>query len=621
MQVSIAKAKTNMHKDSNQVSKIFDNLKREVLKYDPVAFCRNFLTIDGKPLMEDGNGWKFLADIYRYVGVKALESTGKPVVCVKGRQVGATTMAAALEMYFTTSGIFGTPNRPSMRVLHCFPALNNVQKFSKDKLSTMMRTSVNDYVKYRGLSWDKKLNKKRTDVPEDTLTEKFFQNENKLWVDSNGNNASRLQGMTLDVILHDEAQRMLEDDIGNGIRTLTAAKYGPIGKGVQLYFGTPLTKGSYFWKMWNASDQRYYHLRCVDAECGHYFSLYTPGSDDWEKIWLYGTTIQCPKCSRHQEKVDAIEGGKWIATRKQMDNGEEPVYVGFHFNQLIIPYITKEYIQGENPKYNPTKSERIWQTEILGEFYSGSALPMTEEELYKYCKNPDRRVATRILKSDDVSTFMGVDWGQKTDGGFGGQSYSTVLVGSVRRDGIFQIENAFKLKKNDFEYKKSIIHEMYRRFNIKITVADIGDGRDIVGDLQKEYQSRFWACTNSGTLIKPIKIVEDSLMIICNKDLMLDDLFNIMRRSKIKFPLKDSASYEQMNWLVEHCCSMKRETKTVNGNIVHKYVKGAGPNDGLMALMYAYMAYKFYITKGFRIKEHMLNAKTRGPVLSYLPKV
>jgi len=607
----------------DKLSKTFDDLKKEVLKYDPVSFCENHLKVDGRPLKLDGTGWKFLADIYRYVGVKALEPNGKPVVCVKGRQVGATTMATALEMYFTTSGIFGeTPEKPPMRVLHCFPALNNVQKFAKDKLSSIMRTSVDDYIKQKGLSWDPKIDRKRTDVPEDTLTEKFFQNENKLWIDSNGNNAARLQGMTLDVILHDEVQRMLEDDIGNGIRTLTASNYGPVGKGVQLYFGTPLNKGSYFWKMWNASDQRYYYLRCVSPDCGHYFTLYTPGSDDWEKIWIRENIVECPKCSYHQEKTHAVDGGKWIPTKKAMDNGEEPLYVGFHFNQFLIPKITKEAIQLENPKYNPTKSDRIWQTEILGEFYTGAALPMTEEELYKYCRNPDRRVSSRMLLSEDTSTFMGIDWGGKVDeGGFGGQSYSTVLVASVGKDGVFQVENAFKLKKNDLDYKKSVVNEMYRRFNIKLTVADIGYGNDIVPDLQREYQSRFWSCINSGTLIRPIKVVEENLSIICNKDLMLDDVFNTMRRSKIKFPLKDSASYEQMNWLIEHCCSMERETKTVNGNIIHKYVKGTGPNDGLMALMYAFIAYKFWITKGFNIKEHKLGIKSQGPLLSYLPRV
>ena len=607
----------------NAINDMFEDVKKEILKLDPVVFCDQYLKVDGNtPLKLKGTGWDFLIDVYRYIAINATRKDGKPVVVVKGRQVGCTTLATALELFFTSSGLFGTsPENPPMRILHCFPALNNVNKFAKDKLSTMMRTSTNDYVKKSGLSWDEELDKKRTDVPEDTLTEKLFKNENKLWVDSNGNNASRLQGMTLDAIFHDEVQRMFEDDIGNGIRTLTAAKYGPTGKGVQLYFGTPLTKGSYFWKIWNASDQRYFYIRCIDKECAHYFTLYTPGSDEWENIWLYGNTIKCPRCNKLMDKNEAIKLGKWVSTKYKMDNDEDPLYVGFHFNQFLIPYMTKEAIQTENPKYNPTKSERIWQTEILGEFYSGSALPMTEEELYRYCKNPNKSVSVRLSKESGRAAFMGIDWGGKTDTSEFGRSYSTVLVASVGKDGIFQIENAFKMKKNDLEYKKSVVHEMFRRFNVKIAVADIGYGNDIVPDLQKEYQSRFWSCMNSGTLIKPVKVNHDNLSIMCNKDLMLDDIFNAMRKGKILFPLKDSASYEQMNWLIEHCCSMETETRTVAGNIVNKYVKGSTPNDGLLALVYAFLGYRFMVTKAFKVKEHQLNNKSRAPILAHLPRL
>lgn len=600
---------------------MFEDMRREVLKFDPVAFCAEYLKVDGKPLQLSETGWKFLADIYRYVAVKALDRDGKPVVCVKGRQVGATTMAIALELFFCTSGMFGnTPDKPPMRILHCFPSLNNVQKFSKDKLNTMMRTAEGGYVGKKSLAFDPDTGKKRHDVPDDTLYEKFFHQENKLWIDSNGNNASRLQGMTLDAIFHDEVQRMLEDDIGNGIRTLTAANYGPTGKGVQLFFGTPLNKGSYFWKIWNASDQRYYYLGCINKECGEHFTLYTPGSDEWENIWLHTNIIKCPKCGHEQEKALAIENGKWIATRDTMENGEKPMYVGFHFNQFLIPYMTKEAIQVENPKYNPTKSERIWKTEILGEFYTGSALPMTEEELYRYCKDEHRKPVGRVAPGK--TTFMGIDWGGKADDGSpGGKSFSSVVVGSVAQDGIFKIETAFKLKKNDIEFKKSVVNEMYRRFGVKITVADYGDGKDVVTELQREYQSRFWGCWNNGALMRPIKADPETLSIVCNHNLILDDIFNGMRRGRFSFPLADFESHEKMRWLIEHCCSMEKETKTVGGNITNKYVKGTGPNDGLMALMYAYIAYKFYITRGFKVKEHQLNTPSKGPVLSYLPKV
>ena len=377
----------------NNVESLFDDLKKEILKIDPVSFAENYLTIDGKPLrLGGGTCWKFLADIYRYISTKALTQDGKPVVCVKGRQVGATTMATALELYFCSSGLFGhSPDKPPIRILHCFPAGALVQKFAKDKLSTMMRTSVNGYVLEQSLAFDKETGKHRMDVPDDTQTEKQFKYENKLWVDSNAKNAQRLQGMSLDAIFYDEVQKMNQDDIGNSKRTLTAARYGPRGQGVQLYFGTPLNKGSNFHKMWETSDKRYYYLKC--AACSHYFLLYTPGSEDWKNIWLYGNIVECPKCRHAQDKIQAVENGKWIPTQKVLSNGDEPKFIGFHFNQMLIPSFHKETILKESPEALSTNSDRIWQNEILGEFYSGLDLPLTEEEIYNYCRNVNAKIS------------------------------------------------------------------------------------------------------------------------------------------------------------------------------------------------------------------------------------
>lgn len=599
---------------------LFEELKKEILSIDPVAFCENHLTVDGRPLKLDGTGWQFLADIYRHLAISAIRPDAKPTIIVKGRQVGATTMAVALEMYFCTSGLYGTsPDNPPVRILHCFPNLPNVNKFAKEKLGTMMRTSKDDWVKKHGLKIDPKTGKVRGDVPDDTLLEKLFQYENKLWVDSNGNNASRLQGMTIDIMLLDEVQRSLEDDIANALRTLTQAKHGPVGKGVQLYFGTPLTKGSYFWKLWNASDQRHYHLGCV--KCGYYFLLYTPNSDEWENIWLYGNIVQCPKCRHEQEKVEAVLNGKWIATQKTLDGDYEPQYTGFHISQLLIPTFTKEVIQSENPKYNPTKSERIWITDILGEFYSGAALPITEEEIYEKCANRDKCVSSAIAPDKTLDVFLGIDWGGKTDEGVGGQSYSTVVIASVRKgDDILQIENAFKMRKTDTDYKKAVVSEMYRRFGVNLTVADIGFGNDIVPDLQKEYQNRLLGCMNNGSLAKPLKFIQDSLTVICNKDLLLDDVFNMMRRGKIKFPLGDS-SFDKMTWLIEHCASMERTTKTVAGNVVNRYEKGNTPNDGLMSILYTVVAWKLYRTNFLKIKEHRVGKSANKPVLAHIPRL
>ena len=57
---------------------------------------------------------------------------------------------------------------------------------------------------------------------------------------------------------------------------------------------------------------------------------------------------------------------------------------------------------------------------------------------------------------------------------------------------------------------------------------------------------------------------------------------------------------------------MEIKQKVVSGNPIKTYKKGSIPNDGLMALMYAYMAYKFDITNGYTDKPSSYHKKQPG---------
>ena len=94
---------------------------------------------------------------------------------------------------------------------------------------------------------------------------------------------------------------------------------------------------------------------------------------------------------------------------------------------------------------------------------------------------------------------------------------------------------------------------------------------------------------------------ENMLRVGAEKTYFFDEQYfiDLLKKGKIRFPWK---SYEYMEWLIDHCVSMEIKQRVVNGQPIKKYVKGSAPNDGLMALMYAYMAYKFDLTKGFTIK-------------------
>ena len=577
----------------------FEKIKSNFLNLDPASFIENNLTLDGSEFKIIGNGWKFMVDVYRYIGIQATKKNGKPVVIKKGRQVGATMMAAAIDLFFTNSGLFTSP---PIRVLHAFPSLGQVKKFSQDKLEGFIRTSKDNFISKNKLSSGNAV---------DNLTMKQF-NTGTLWVDSIGEDGDRIRGMTVDAIFFDEVQDMFSQAIGNATKTLTAAKYGPIGQGVQVYFGTPKEKNSYFSSLWDVSDQRYYHLGCKN--CGETFPFYLPEDKRWMDIWVSGHTIRCPLCSFEQHKIEAIERGKWVPSK----DPESCKLVGFHINQLYIPYFTKENILNLMPENNPLQTERIFKNEVIGEFYSGAGLPITRAEIYEKCRDSDRSFA-RSISPKERPVYLGVDWGGKDDlsEDSAGQSYSCVVILSSGPDGVLRVEHAHKLRKQDFDYKKETIHEMYKRFGVKQGVSDWFFGQDVVHDLQRHYSQRFLGAQGSGNLLKPLKFRDDELIISYNKDLMVEEIFDMFRKGKIRFPWK---SFEYVEWLIDHCTSMDCVIKTVGGQPVKTYVKGPTPNDGLMALMYAYMAYKFDLTNGFTIKPGINNNQQQylRPVLAHV---
>lgn len=583
------------------------------------------MTLDGEVFRLHGNGYKPFSDIYRYIGIKALEKDGKPVVIVKGRQVGATTMAAALELYLMACGLFGTQNRSPMRVMHCFPLLDLAYTYTKTKLNPMISAAIPDEESAKTNRPKSKIEVKidNSTGTADSLKLKQFLNGNQILVESTGLTADRLRGRTVDCILFDEAQDIPGVAMANAVKTLSQAKYGPLGSGVQVYFGTPKQKGSAFWDIWQQSSQQYYYLRC--EECEEYFPLYTPGSNDWEDIWIeddfapdykdpktglkpHGFVVKCTHCGHEQDKRPAAERGKWMPLRgEEFDNK----FVGYHINQLYMPHLSRSKVIGEKPENNPINTERAYQNEVLGEFFAGDAAPITADQIEEICADKKRTFRRSIGLSENKRVYVGADWGQKIDadalavGEKGkrqrGQSYSSVVVLSAEGPGILSIEYAKLLKKNDLEYKKAFIDETFRRYSVHLGVGDIGYANDLTEILQRDYNDRFLASRAVGSVKHHAKVSLDTFPkeIAFERDYYIAELFDLMKAGKIRFPY---GSYEQIGWLVQHCCSMEiKPTIDRSGNVDIRYVKGSTPNDGFMALLNSYIAYKYDITNGFNI--------------------
>ena len=929
---------------------LFLKLKDQFIKLDPVAFCEKYLTLDGEPFKLSNNGYKPFSDIYRYIGIKALEPNSKPVILVKGRQVGGTTMAGALEMYFMGSGLFGVGNKPPIRVIHAFPLLELAAAYSKTKLNQMIASSI------RIENDEEKIDKKNsgkiksymqglldpTSPTNDSLHFKQFVGGNHIWIESTGIDADRLMGRmlsldteiptpnglvklldlkegnklfdengnicsivkmhpidlapesyritfddnsyidacadhlwltytkkerrkdlpsikttkeimstlkiygennhsipnckplnygntnlvldpyllglwlgdgdgsgrietadpdevlsnyeyrlipssidhesgfgisksrsyriksltsklrqlnllknnhkqfnaiydkhipkiyltssftdrlsllqglldsdghcdkngnvefvqvnekltkdvyqlvlslgikafiykrsnvryrdkyrirfttslpvfrikrklsriknkqtniskhrfitniskidsipmrcitvdsksglflatkycipthnTADVIFFDECQRTSGLAMGNALKILTTAKYGKPSKGVQVYFGTPRKKGSGFHKMWMSSSQQYYYLGC--EKCKKHFPLYTPGSDEWESIWIYGFIVRCPHCGFEQDKRQAAERGKWVALRDH--NDDDCKMIGFHINQIYMPMFTREDLENEKPGKHPINTERIFHTEVLGEFFQGDTSPITPDEIRDLCGDIGRKFTPRLSPGEEQIVVMGVDYGLRADieqlanpekAKIAGQSYSTAVILTAKGPGLLSIEFATKFKRNDMESKKGIIDQLMRQYSIQLAVGDIGFSQDLSETLHNIYGDRYIVSRARGKVNNYVIFRKDSFPkeIDFERDFYIRELYEKMKKGEIRFPYGD---YEKVAWLIDHCSSMEVKpsiSKTGADPVVH-YVKGSTPNDGFMALLNGYLAYKFIVSKGF----------------------
>ena len=432
---------------------------------------------------------------------------------------------------------------------------------------------------------------------------------------------------TVDILFVDEVQDSPRSAIGNATKILAKAQLGPPGQGVQVYFGTPKQRGSAFFDMWSQSSQQYFHLGC--EKCKKHFPLYTPNSNEWETIWLYGFIVRCTHCGHDQDKRNAAERGKWIGTRDLNDCD----YVGFHISQLYMPDFTREKIDQEKPGISTINTPRTYANEVLGEFYSGETSIITPDQVRDLCGDPERKFRAAIPSSEETLTFLGVDIGERNeyaqlgDSKQQGQSYSVGVVIALTGPKRISIEYAVRFKRNDLASKKGIIDELMRKYSCNLGVIDLGYTRDLSEILQTEYGEKMLSSVAAGSNVKE-KVKYDSdvfpRVIRFDRDYMIAELYNEMKNGSVRFPL---GSYEQIIWMIEHVCSMEIVPKlSRSGDTQPHYTKGSAPNDAMMALLNAYLAYKYYVSNGFKLNSTQITGEKKenkpiAAILGHVPRM
>ena len=163
------------------------------------------------------------------------------------------------------------------------------------------------------------------------------------------------------------------------------------------------------------------------------------------------------------------------------------------------------------------------------------------------------------------------------------------------------------------------------RYNVKNAVGDIGFAYHFMKDLSQKYGDRFLASEASGNkILGRIKFYEneDPSTIRFDKNKLIEEMFGLFRKGSIRFPFGD---WEKLAWLVTHCSSMVENTRMDrHGSMNTTYEKGPTPNDGLMALINAFLAYKYDTSNGFKnnnMKDQEFGVKPCSAIGVYLPNM
>ena len=569
------------------MTSFFDNF---LTNLDVIEFIENCLVLEGKNFSYTNNGRDFAKEMMRYAAhILPYSKKAKPLIVVKGRQVGLSTSTAALSLFY----MYHEKHRS---FLHAFPEIGQSRKHSSKRLIELIEESI-----------------KKGSLPQDflsrgatqSLTQKDFHHGNTLYVEGTSIDGRRLRGTSISgLCMMDEFASMSSDAFRNVLECSANSHYGYIDGGRQLphlLFGTPESEGSLFQKLWEKSDKRNFFFKC--PHCSHECSLFYNIINRTEVYTnlASGTLVRCldeegKGCQRVFDKILEMPKGTWKATVAD----EDCDYVGFYVPQFLNGSITRESIDSKRQEY----TLRQFYNEVLGKFYSYEEDVLTKNEIIRLTtSNPSTKEWDLPPHVLDKHTFMGIDWGARASGvdDVGSGSYTVVTVMSLMPTGQLKLEHATRLSTKDTDEKVRQVTELMKKYNVFKCVADRGFGEAEWQRLQKIHGSdKFIANMWSGNMKRSFVYADELNLITSDKHTVHEMFFDELKQGKFCFPFSMKAEQE-IEWLFDHMTNIEVVNTEVNGNVKKQYRKKQGrETDGLASLIYAYTAFQFHKTNGFR---------------------
>jgi len=475
-----------------------------------VNFATSIFWLNGSPLKLPFESMRHLYPIYNRAASSVMLKFGRQTH--KSTTVGYKLALPALKY-------------ENYNALYVAPTGNQVSVFSTDKLDSALNQS--EIIKKHYFDTKTK----------NQVTYKELRNNSKIYLRSAFHSADSIRGISADFTCIDEMQDIVSDHIPvieqcmshalakwEGLRERTPTLPMHIFN-ARMYAGTPKTVENTMEKYWAESTQNEWIIQCQHQGCKkyNYINEYNIGD----------TCLICNKCG----KPIFYEYGQWIS----MNPGA--MIDSYRLPQIVLPWINN--INNEKAwQINVINTRKIYSiekyfNEVLALPYAAAKHPISTAELQACCDPEwDMIEEDRAFHNAKIHGYLltaGIDWGKGDTAS--GTSYSILTISGW-------IKGRFRtlfMKKYTGRMSEPIVQvqDMLRiinRFEVKLTLADTGDGRTSNAMMvEKLGAARFAEVYEHGTQKEKIRWDGKKAHYLINRTQMMTDLIMEIKRTQVSF--------------------------------------------------------------------------------------
>jgi len=414
--------------------------------------------------------------------IEPMGSTARRRCYMKGTQGGWTEIEVLRSLHAMIHG-----HHPQGD-LYMFPTTDDVQEFSKSRFNPLIaanRLAIGKYVKGSGKGTDTASLKK---ISDSFLYLRGARLSQKI---SDVNESSKMKGIPVDSVKFDEVDHMDLD--------VVAKARGRMGHSLvkeEVYLSNPIVPGEGIDKIFQDSDQRYWHRRCT---CGTWTCAEKFFIEDPEKcvgIREDGTGyIRCQKCGKELPIWTGKDSAQWVP---DMPSNSGFMH-GYQHSQLTSIYNDPAEIL--NSFRNPPEGN------LADVYRTNLGLPYIEEE--------DRLTRSQVMECccndipvnrHDGPCAMGVDVGK----------IKHIVIGI--RTG----NKSYKILKTIALSKWQDIMDLANRFHVKSAVVDIRPYEDSARDFQSHAKFKTYLCDYKENAVNDVNYNDKTGIVSANRTQICD---------------------------------------------------------------------------------------------------